>query len=141
MATSNAEVQAVIDRYVAAVKAMDSEAMISNYADNVHVFDSMSAWEFDGVDAWKAAVEEWLRNPSSEQECEFDDVAIMADGDLASVRAAVRFQGTHNGEVNSMWNRLTWTLRRIDGDWKIVTEHSSVPINDETMEPIWERPA
>jgi ketosteroid isomerase-like protein len=42
-------------------------------------------------------------------------------------------------ELRALHNRLTMTLVRRDGTWKVVHEHSSSPLDAETMKAILNR--
>lgn len=139
MATVQSTVQSVIDRYVAAVKASNADALISLYAADAHIFDMMEPFERHGLDAARTMIERWLGHEGATQQCEFEDLHMTESGDLASVRAAVRYgetlsDGTHHGVVT----RATWTLQRIGDDWKIVTEHTSVPLSEKDMQPMYD---
>jgi ketosteroid isomerase-like protein len=70
-----------------------------------------------------------------------EDSSGFEDGDLAAASAAVQYRGSSDVHEESMWNRITIVLHRIDGAWKIVSEHTSMPIDDETMQPRMDRPA
>ena len=138
MATVQSTVQSVLDRYVAAVEASDVEGLMALYADDVHVFDLIEPFERHGIESGREMITVWL-NESGRQECAIEDLEVLDEADLAVARASVRYginmdEGTHH----IMWNRLTWTLRRIDGDWKIVAEHSSVPLSNPDMQPIFD---
>jgi uncharacterized protein (TIGR02246 family) len=132
-------VKDVFDRYVAAVNASDADALLALYADEVHVFDMMEPFERHGNDASRDLLQAWLGDESVTQECTIEDLHMVESGDLAAARAAVRYGMTMaDGTRHSMWNRATWTLQRIDGEWKIVTEHTSVPLGEEDMQPRFE---
>lgn len=140
MATVQSTIQSVFDRYVAAVHASDADALLSLYADDVHVFDMMEPFERHGKESGREMLAAWLGNADEKQECEIQDMSVMEEGDLAVARASVRYGVTMaDGTRHSMWNRATWTLRRINGDWKIVLEHTSVPLSDPDMQPVFER--
>jgi uncharacterized protein (TIGR02246 family) len=132
-------VKDVFDRYVAAVNASDVDALLALYADDVHVFDMMEPFERHGNDASRELLQAWLGDESVTQECVIEDLHIIENGDLAAARAAVRYGMTMaDGTRHSMWNRATWTLQRVNGHWKIVTEHTSVPLGETDMQPRFE---
>lgn len=132
-------VQDVFTRYVAAVNASDVDALLALYAEDVHVFDMMEPFERHGRDSGREMMEGWLGEANVTQDCAIENLAIIESGDLATARAAVRYGMTMaDGTHHSMWNRATWTLQRIDGEWKIVTEHTSVPLGAEDMQPRFE---
>lgn len=135
----NTGLQVVFDRYMAAVKASDAEALLALYDDDVHVFDMMEPFERHGRDSGREMMESWLGDKNATQDCTIEDLSVIESGDLAAARAAVRYGVTMaDGTRHTMWNRATWTLRRFDGEWKIVTEHTSVPLGEEDMQPRFE---
>lgn len=132
-------VQDLFDRYVAAVKASDAGELLALYADDVHVFDLMEPFERHGRESGREMMESWLGDASATQDCAIEDLHVIESGDLAAARAAVRYGVTMgDGTHHTMWNRATWTLQRIDGAWKIVTEHTSVPLGEDDMQPRFE---
>lgn len=57
---------------------------------------------------------------------------IVAGEDVAFAHFLDRVSGTtQGGEKLDAWLRVTGGLRRIDGEWRIVHEHVSVPTNFE----------
>jgi uncharacterized protein (TIGR02246 family) len=140
MATVQSSVQSVFDRYTAAVQASDADSLLALYADDVHVYDLMAPFERHGKESGREMIAAWLGNKEEKQSCTIEDLHVDESGDLAVARASVRYEvnmpdGTHHG----MWNRATWALRRIEGEWKIVMEHTSVPLGAEDMQPVFER--
>lgn len=47
--------------------------------------------------------------------------------ELAFSSALMRMRGRINGEDQDMWFRATVCLRKMNGQWRIVHDHSSVP--------------
>lgn len=132
-------VEDLFDRYVAAVNASDPEALLALYADDVHIFDMMEPFERHGRDSGREMIQAWLGEEGTTQDCRIEDLHILERDDLATARAAVRYGMTMaDGMQHAMWNRATWTLQRIDGTWKIVTEHTSVPLGVDDMQPVFE---
>ena len=138
MATVQNTVQSVLDRYIHAVEASDVEALLGLYSDDVHIYDMIMPFERRGRESGREMITAWL-NESGRQECAIEDLEVLEEGDLAVARASVRYginmdAGTHH----VMWNRATWTLRRIDGEWMIVAEHTSVPLSEPEMQPVFD---
>lgn len=130
------DVKHVFDRYVAAVKASDLNALMALYTDDVHIFDMMEPFERHGIEAWREMAGAWLGEKGATQDCLIEDLNVIESGDIAVARAAVRYGVTMaDGTHHTMWNRGTWTLQRIDSDWKIIHEHTSVPLGSEDMQP------
>jgi ketosteroid isomerase-like protein len=67
---------------------------------------------------------------SSRDPVAFDivDLNVTAGSDVAFVAAIIRCsERDRNGAHPELKVRLTMGLRRIDGDWRIVHEHHSIP--------------
>ena len=115
--------------------------MMSLYASDAHVFDAMSDWQYAGSDAWLTNVKHWFGHEGMSQGVVIENLSITVSGDLAVARMDVHFIASTETETYGMWTRMTSALRKSDGAWKIFQEHTSAPINPETMQPIMERPA
>lgn len=139
MTNAEQEIRTFYDRYVDVIRAQDVDAMMSLYADDANVFDAMSDWQYSGADAWLTNVQHWFSHEGMSQGVVIDNMAITVSGDLAVARMDVQFSASTETENHSMWTRMTSALRKTDGAWKIFQEHTSVPINPETMKPILER--
>lgn len=136
---TDADVKNVFDHYVAAVKASDADALLALYANDAQIFDMMEPFERHGWESGREMIEAWLGEPGTTQDCAIEDLDLTENGDLAVARAAVRYGVTMaDGRHHTMWNRATWALRRIDGAWKIIHEHTSVPLANEDMQPMFE---
>jgi ketosteroid isomerase-like protein len=62
-----------------------------------------------------------------------DQREIHASEDVAFCSFVYHVSGTlASGDAVSMWVRATLGLRRIDGDWRIVHDHESVPWDPQT---------
>jgi uncharacterized protein (TIGR02246 family) len=128
--------------YAAAVHAKDVEAFTALYADDVHVFDSWGHWQYSGIGEWRQMAAGWFGSLGDERvEVEFHDVRSSIGADIAFGHAAVTFTGVSaQGErQRSMTNRLTLNLAKQDGAWKIIHEHSSLPIDMESGKGIFSR--
>ena len=132
-------VKRIFEQYVAAVKASDVNALLALYADDVHMFDMMEPFEQHGREAGREIIEAWFSHESEQAWCAIEDLHVEESVDLAVARAAVCYTLTMaDGTKHEMWNRATWALRRIDGEWKIIIEHTSVPLRGEDMQPNFE---
>lgn len=142
MRHENEPVRQLCEDYQAAVWAKDAAALLALYDPDVCVFDLWSTWSYAGSEAWREAVNGWFGSLGSERVAvTFEDVQSTADGAAASLHAMVRYQSVAaDGQaLRAMHNRLTWVLRRKNGAWKIVHEHTSAPVNGDTMKVILQR--
>ena len=70
---------------------------------------------------------------------EIRDLHIHASGDVAFIAALERITGKlKGGGPSTMWVRVTSGLRKIDGNWRIVHDHVSVPVDFETGKALLE---
>lgn len=126
---------AVFEQYASAVLEKDAEALLSLYDDDVRVFDLWSEWSYEGRAAWRVAIGQWFDSVGDESiRVVFDDVRSVVAEDLATVVAIISYceVGKDGAEGRAMENRLTWVLRRLDGAWRIVHEHTSAPVDGVT---------
>jgi uncharacterized protein (TIGR02246 family) len=129
--------------YAAAVSAKDVEAFLALYDEDATVFDMWGSWAYRGRSEWRPTVTDWFGSLGNDRvEVVFDEVQrAMGDG-LATGHAFVTFKGlsADGRELRAMTNRLSWVLRRADdGNWKILHEHTSAPIDFETAKVILQR--
>lgn len=78
-----------------------------------------------------AGLRGWLATFDGPVEIAHRDPTVVADGDVAFVHALTSMTATPAGqdEPFTLWFRSTYGLRRIDGVWRIVHEHGSVPFH------------
>ena len=135
MNADEAPIVAVLDAYRAAVYAKDVDVLVGLYDAEVRVFDLWGRWVYDGIDAWRGMVEGWFSSLGSERVVvTFDEVRTFVSSNLAVAHGFVTYRGesAEGGASRAMTNRLTWTLGRRDGLWRIVHEHTSAPADFQT---------
>jgi uncharacterized protein (TIGR02246 family) len=136
-------IEQVLEAYGAAVHAKDVDAFVALYDEDVRVFDMWGQWSCDGADAWRGITVEWFGSLGSERvTVELEDVQTIVGDGVAVAHALVTFKGlsAEGEELRAMNNRLTWALRKTgDGEWKVVHEHTSAPVDFETAKVILQR--
>lgn len=123
-------------RYKKAVFAKDIDAYTSIFDEKVKVFDMWENWSCDGLEAWQDMAKAWFASLGTDRDLvEFEDIQIESSAELATLTAFVKFTAVSekNEELRWLLNRLTWIARKKDGDWKIIHQHTSAPIQFETM--------
>jgi uncharacterized protein (TIGR02246 family) len=131
----NDSVRDVLDAYRDAVRSKDVDALLALYDPEVRIFDMWGTWTYEGAAAWRKNVEDWFGSLGSENVAvEFDDVRTLGAGDLLVAQAFVTYKGlsAEGRELRAMQNRVTMTLAKREGAWRIVHEHSSSPADFET---------
>jgi uncharacterized protein (TIGR02246 family) len=134
-------VTTILENYTSAVLAKDVDTFLTLYADDTLIFDSWGNWEYAGLDAWRPMVQMWFDSLGDKLcEARFTEVVATVRDDVAFAHAAVRYaEVTAEGErVDSMMNRITIALELRQGEWKIVHEHTSMPLDMETAQGIFD---
>jgi ketosteroid isomerase-like protein len=120
----------VIEQMALAVRTANVEALINLCAPEIATFDMVPPLRHDGREAlrklWAQALEPFERP----LDYEINQLEIIVGSDVAICRSLNRFGGKRkDGEEVVSWLCATIGLRKIDGYWKIVHEHTSVPFD------------
>ncbi len=132
---SEDEIRNVLTRWEAAFRAKDADAVMSVYGPGevVVAFDIVPPLAKVGRDAYRRNYEEFFAMFSGPLEVELRNVRIVAAADVAFLHCFDRMSGIlHGGEHFDLWLRVTSGLRKIDGEWRIIHDHVSVPTHFET---------
>jgi len=135
------EIESLLETYKNAVFQKDVEAFLSIFDDDVRIFD-MWEWVYNGLAPWREMVKGWFGSLGTERVVvTFDDVRIQGEGEMAVVSAFVKFAAiSEKGEeLRYLQNRLTWVVRKNDGAWKVIHEHTSGPVDGGTMKVLLQR--
>lgn len=129
--------------YAQAVRNAKVEDFANLYEDGVRIFDLWDQWDMRGGDSNKAMATEWFSSLGDEHVMvTFSDVDIIENSDLAILTCFIRFAGhaADGKRLRFLDERLTVNLRKQkSGDWKVVHQHSSSPINSNGMKVLLER--
>lgn len=129
------QIRNLLTRWEQAFRAKDAEGVMSAYAsgDVVVAFDVVPPLAKVGSDAYRRNYEEFFAMFSGPLEVELRDLRIVASQDVAFLHCFDRMTGTlEGGERFDLWLRVTSGLQKIDGEWRIVHDHVSVPTYFET---------
>ncbi|MGH2933149.1 MAG: YybH family protein [Gaiellaceae bacterium] len=127
-------IEDVVQAYTAAVHGKDADAFAALYADDTRNFDMWGGFSYEGAAAVRGMAADWFASVGTDQiRVEFQDVRETVGGDVAVAHAFIGFAGlsAEGEELRSMTNRVTWGLRRTPDGWKIVHEHTSVPLGED----------
>jgi len=132
-AVDEANIRQQIDKLVEAIRAMDLEGVKPIYAPDIVSFDVGPPLQHVGAEAkWRNWVDAFtvFQRPLS---YEIRNLTITLDGDVAFGHSLNRLSGTlKNGNRSGFWVRATFCFRKIDGNWLIVHDHASVPLDLES---------
>jgi uncharacterized protein (TIGR02246 family) len=128
----------MLENYKKAVYEKDVNAFVKAYDRDPHVFDMWGAWSLRGSDSWRAMAADWFSSLGDEQVVVgATEVETTQSDDMAIGHAILTFTAfSASGEkLRSMNNRLTVALKKTGDEWRVIHEHTSVPINVQTMKP------
>jgi ketosteroid isomerase-like protein len=110
----------------------DTESMIALYHDNVVIFDMWNQGHQTGLTEWSTVIKDWLGSLGEEKvNVIFDMIEIHEDNDVGFGSALITYQAISNSNtiVRSMKNRVSLGFIKQKGEWKVIHQHTSAPIN------------
>jgi ketosteroid isomerase-like protein len=129
-AADEADIRQRVDQLVQAIRAMDLEGVKPFFAPGMVSFDIVPPLQHLGAEAkWKnwADVFAVYQHPLG---YEVRDLTIAVAGDVAFGHSLNRISGTlKNGNRADSWVRWTAGFQKIDGNWLIVHDQVSVPVD------------
>ena len=104
----------------------DPEGVAAPFAPHAAIYDLEPPLSHDGISVERKR--KWLATWETPIELTAENFKVVVSGDLAYGPGYLRMSGTKKGGGPvSFWMRETMCFERIDGVWKIVHEHTSVP--------------
>jgi ketosteroid isomerase-like protein len=129
-AIDEADIRRRMDKWADAIRAMDVDGVTSNYASDIASFDVRPPLRHVGAQAKKKNWVEFFAFFQGPLGYEIRDLTIAVGDDVAFWHSLNQISGTSNdGKRNDAWVRFTACFRKIDGNWLIVHDHVSVPID------------
>ncbi|MPZ39918.1 MAG: DUF4440 domain-containing protein [Rhizobiales bacterium] len=123
--TEEAAIRAVIEDWASALRTKDAARMTSHgVAEMVH-YSMAPPLVSDGTGL--NALQTWFDTWQGPIGYELRDLAITVGDDVAFCHGLNHMTGTQTIGETDVWFRRTMGFRKIDGRWKIVHSHESVP--------------
>ena len=137
-ADATADIRALEDRFVAAFKAKDVDAIMKLYAPDqtLVVFDVVPPRQYVGGAAYRKDFQTFLGGFDGPITVELTDLDIAADRNLAYSHSIQHLAGTDKqGKKLDLTVRVTDVYKKTRGGWRIIHEHVSVPVDLATDKP------
>jgi uncharacterized protein (TIGR02246 family) len=127
-----AEIRALEQRFAAAFRAKDINAILAVYVpdQSLFVFDVVPPRQYVGANAYRKDWENFFASYPGPADFEITDLDIVTDGNLGfshSIQHPVLTD--KDGKQTDLVVRVTDGYRKIKGKWLIVQEHVSVPVD------------
>lgn len=131
----------LLEAYAMAVGAKNVAGFVDLYAPDVHVYDAWARFEYDGAESWRNMVQDWFDELGEETVgVQFDAVRVHAGDQVMVVSAAATYTAfsANHEKLRSLVNRMTMVLELHGSEWLIVHEHSSLPLDMNTGQGIFD---
>jgi len=137
-AGDEAGIRALEARFAAAVSAKDVNAVMKVYLpdESLVVFDVVPPRQYVGAKAYRKDWTDFLGSFNGPLKFEISDLSVMADGTMGFSHSIQHVTGTDTkGQPVDLTVRVTDVYRKIKGNWLVVHEHVSVPVDLDTGKP------
>ena len=131
-ADARADIKALEDRFIAAVKAKDLDAIMKVYIPDQTLF----VFDVPGAAAYRKDWQAFLDSFNGPIIFELTDLDITTDDNLAYSHSIQRVAGTDKqGKKLDLTVRVTDVYKKINSNWLVIHEHVSVPVDLDTGKP------
>ena len=123
----------LIAERVAAVEAKDPTPLASRHSSDVVIFDVLPPLMSRGSSAVIKKTQQWFDGYAGKIGYDVEYLDIRANDHLGFCSFVYHVSGTlQSGDEVDMWVRATVCCERVDGQWRIVHDHESVPFDPDT---------
>lgn len=122
------------DAYANAAWQKDAALMASLYDEDVVIYDLWNPGSYKGLSSWSAVVQEWLGSLGEDRvRVSFSDIVLHTSETVAFCSALVGFEaiGPDDAVLRGMKNRFSAGFVKRAGGWKVIQQHTSLPIDHE----------
>ena len=129
-AESARQIHQLLDRWAKAFEAKDVNGVMAMYAPGAALiaYDVVPPLQYKGADAYRADYAAFFAQFEGPLHVEFADEHLEQSGDLALAYGLERIAGKmKDGTPVDTWLRYTSAFKRIDGQWRDIHDHVSVP--------------
>jgi uncharacterized protein (TIGR02246 family) len=126
-ANDEIEIRDLIARWSQAVRGENLAEIRADHDHDMLMFDVPPPFSSRGLDAYMATWETFFACQAKPVEFDFRDVEITAGKDVAFATATGQCADLSSGEKVHLDFRLTMGFRKLDGRWRIMHEHHSIP--------------
>ena len=133
MASTQSEVQTLLDSWSEACRTKDIDRLMSLYSADIIYFDVVPPLQYSGSAAVRDNFQRWFDSWEGAIGVEVRDLIILASGDIAVAHLLHRTSGTlKNGQAVDYWVRATICCQESNQRWLIRHEHISLPVDPRT---------
>jgi ketosteroid isomerase-like protein len=131
-ADAQRQINAALVNWQKAFEAKDVNGVMAMYATGAAVtaYDLVPPLQYKGADAYRKDYSDFFAQVDGPLHVDLSDTHIEADGNLAVAYGLERISGKlKGGAPMDIWVRYDSDFRKIDGHWKDIHDHVSVPVD------------
>jgi len=130
---SEHQLRELVGERVAAVRTKNPEPLAARHAEDVVTFDVLPPLLRRGPGPIVEKTQQWFDGYASDIGYQVEELEVRADQNLGFCSFVYNVKGTlTTGDAVDMWVRATLCCLKVDGDWRIVHDHESVPFDPQT---------
>ena len=133
-----AKIRALENKFAAAFIAKDVNGIMAVYLpdETLFVFDVVPPRQYVGAKAYRKDWEDFVATLKGPVQFQISALAVAVDGNLGWGHSIQHVSSTDTkGQPIDLTVRVTDVYRKIKGNWLIVHEHISVPVDLDTGKP------
>src|SRR5215208_6511999 len=132
-----AQIRERLTAWARALHAKDLNALMALYAPDVITFDLMPPQQVRGADHYRRNFEQWFAVMPGPIDYELHDLRITMGSEVSFCHSLSHVKGTRaNGEKADYWVRVTVGFEKRDGQWLMIHDHISMPIDMESRKAV-----
>jgi uncharacterized protein (TIGR02246 family) len=125
---SEIEIRDLIERWAKAVRDQDLGGIRKDHDPDILMFDVPPPFQARGIEQYMATWDLFFSSVAKPVQFNFTNIEVTAGADVGFATATGHCVPINsNGQREPLAFRLTMGLRKVDGRWRIVHEHHSVP--------------
>jgi len=130
MGSTRAEVTALLDNQLDAMRTKDIDRLMSLYSPDIVYFDVVPPLHYSGAAALRRRFLQWFDGWKGSIDMEIHGLNLLPSGDIAVAHWLSRASGTlRNGHEAGSWVRVSSCCLRSNTTWLITHEHVSWPVD------------
>jgi uncharacterized protein (TIGR02246 family) len=134
-----AEIRERLNAWTQALHAKDLNALMALYAPDVVTFDLMPPHRVPDATHYRKNFERWFAVMPGPIDYEIHDLRIVLSDRVAFCHSLSHVKGTRaDGEKTDYWVRVTVGFEKRTGQWLMIHDHVSMPLDMETMKAVRE---
>ncbi|QDU78607.1 hypothetical protein Pla110_03110 [Polystyrenella longa] len=123
-------IREMIDKWSRALEAKDLDGLTADYVQDAILFDAIPPYKTVGVENIRNVWANCLPHFPESFRSEHRDLEIHVEGNTAFMYGLHHFIPDDPQHPCGMtWMRITVAYRKIEGKWKVIHEHASIPFN------------